>query len=77
MSTQEKQAGRALSTALSAQLCTFLSPLLLQLDALRDKRLIRTLLDTVTAILLFRDRANNLLLSELGSFIASPAHAKA
>jgi hypothetical protein len=77
MSQKEMQAGQHLSTTLAQQLLTFLDPLLESLDALIDKRLIRTLLDTVVAILLFRDRAKNLLLSELGAFIASPAHAPA
>lgn len=55
----------------------FLSPLLANLDALTDRRLVRTLLDTVTAPLIFRDRAKNLVLSELGAFLASPQHAPA
>jgi hypothetical protein len=77
MSKAEKQAERRLSMALTQQLLSFLDPLLKQLDRCIDKRLIRTLLDTVIAILLFRDRAKNLLLSELGAYIASPAHAPA
>jgi hypothetical protein len=77
MSKPEKQAGRQLSATLCQQLLTFLSPLLDTLDTLIDKRLVRTLFDTVVAILIFRDRAKNLLLSELGAFIASPAHAPA
>jgi hypothetical protein len=77
MSKAEKQAERRLSLALTQQLLSFLDPLLKQLDHFLDKRLIRTLLDTVIAILLFRDRAKNLLLSELGAYIASPTHAPA
>jgi len=77
MSGSEKQAGRQLSATLTRQLLTFLAPLLERLDTVIDKRLIRTLLDTIIAIVLFRDRAKNLLLSELGGFIASPAHAPA
>jgi hypothetical protein len=77
MSKAEKQAERRLSLALTQQLFSFLDPLLKELDRCIDKRLIRTLLDTVIAILLFRDRAKNLLLSELGASIASPAHAPA
>jgi hypothetical protein len=77
MARSEKQAGQQLSIQLSQQLFRFLSPLLDSLDALIDKRLVRTLLDTVTAILVFRDRAKNLVLSELGAFLASPGHAPA
>jgi hypothetical protein len=77
MSRSEKQAGRRLSVQLSQQLLSFLSPLLDSLDGLIDKRLIRTLFDTVTAMLVFRDRAKNLILSELGALLASPAHAPA
>jgi hypothetical protein len=77
MSKTEKQAERRLSMALTQQLLSFLDPLLKQLNACIDKRLIRTLLDTVIAIVLFRDRAPNLLLNELGAYIASPTHAPA
>jgi hypothetical protein len=77
MSRSEKQAGQRLSVQLSQQLLRFLSPLLDSLDTLIDKRLVRTLLDTVTALLIFRACAKNLVLSELGAFLASPAHAPA
>jgi hypothetical protein len=77
MSRSEKQAGQRLSVQLSQQLLSFLSPLRDSLDGLIDKRLVRTLLDSVTAILVFRDRAKNLVLSELGALLASPAHAPA
>jgi hypothetical protein len=77
MSGSEKQAGEQLSAKLSEQLHNFLHPLVQTLEALIDKRLVRTLIETVTAIVVFRDRAKNLLLSELGAFLASPAHAPA
>jgi len=77
MSRPEEQAGRQLSATLTQHLLTFLDPLLERLDTLIDKRLIRTLLDTILAIVLLRNRAKNLLSSELGGFIASPAHAPA
>ncbi|HEX6478139.1 MAG TPA: hypothetical protein VF043_04780 [Ktedonobacteraceae bacterium] len=41
--------------------------LLLELDQWLDKRLIRTFVQTIEAILTFRDRINGLVLSELGS----------
>jgi hypothetical protein len=47
------------------------------LDARIDKRLIRTLLETVMALLMVRDRAKTLVLSELGAFLARPSHAPA
>jgi hypothetical protein len=77
MSKAEKQAERRLSLALTDQLLRFLEPLLKQLDACIDKRLIRTPLETVVAIVLLGDRAKNLLLSELGAYIASPRYAPA
>ncbi len=50
-------------------LMIFLAPLLYELDALLDKRLVRTLVQSVEAILTFRDRINGLLLSELGGYL--------
>src|SRR5215472_7975635 len=75
MARTEKQAGQRLSVQLSQQLLSFLSPLLDSLDGLIDKRLVRTLLDSVTAILVFRDRAKSLVLSELEALLARPSHA--
>ena len=62
---------------LAEQLAQFLYPLLVLLDKTLDKRLLRTLLQTVQVIITFRDRANGLLLSELGSYLLSPAQAAA
>jgi hypothetical protein len=45
------------------------SPLLLELDQWLDKRLIRTLVQVIEAILTFRDRVNGLFLSEVGSYL--------
>jgi hypothetical protein len=50
-------------------LLTFLAPLLYELNTRMDKRLIRTLVQSVEAILTFRDRINGLLLSELGGYL--------
>jgi hypothetical protein len=44
----------------------FLEPLVRELDATVDKRPLRTLVQTVEAIVSFRDRHHGLLLSELG-----------
>jgi hypothetical protein len=48
---------------------TFLSPLLLVLDTLLDKRLVRTFTQCCVAILRFRNSKHGLLLSELGSYM--------
>lgn len=47
----------------------FLEPLLRELDVTVDKRPLRTLVQTVEAIVSFRDRTHGLLLSELGGYI--------
>ena len=44
----------------------FLEPLVRELDVTVDKRPLRTLVQTVEAIVSFRDQAHGLLLSELG-----------
>ena len=46
---------------------TFLAPLLLVLDQVLDKRLVRTLVQCCVAIIRFRNQKQGLLLSELGS----------
>lgn len=48
------------------ELLRFLEPLLRELDVKMDKRPLRTLVQAVEAILVFRDRNHGLLLSELG-----------
>jgi hypothetical protein len=62
-----------LAQGLGVQLGSFLFPLLVQLDAVLDKRLVRTFLATIEVIITFRDRANGLLLSELGAYLETPA----
>lgn len=47
----------------------YLSPLLLVLDRLLDKRLVRTLVQCCIAIIRFRNNKQGLLLSELGSYL--------
>jgi hypothetical protein len=66
-----------MAQGLYAGLAGFLAPLLIALDACIDKRLVRTLLQTVTVILTFRDRVNGLLLSELGGYLETPDKAPA
>jgi len=67
----------AMAQGLLGQLGQFLAPLVLPLDRVLDKRLLRTLVQTVQVILTFRDRMNGLLLSELGGYLLHPAHAPA
>jgi Transposase DDE domain len=62
---------------LTEQLAQLLSPLLVLLNKTLDKRLVRTFLQTVQTIITFRDRANGLLLSELGGYLLNPAQAPA
>lgn len=54
----------------------FLQPLLDELDTHLDLRLVRTVANTVTAVISHRCPSVSLLLSELGSFIISPEHAR-
>src|SRR5437660_4132605 len=66
-----------MAQGLGVQLASFLFPLLVQLDAVLDKRLVRTFLATIEVIISFRDRANGLLLSELGGYLETPDKAPA
>jgi hypothetical protein len=56
---------------------SFLQPLLYQLDSHLDLRLVRTVANTVTAVIRHRCPSVGLLLSELGAYITSPEHAPA
>ena len=73
--TPEEAAG--LAGTLRTRLAEFVAPLVKELDFWIDARLVRTLVATVEAILLFRNRAQGLLLSELGGYLLSPQHAPA
>ena len=66
-----------MAQGVGVQLASFLFPLLVQLDAVLDKRLVRTFLATIQVIITFRDRANGLRLSELGGYLATPDKAPA
>ena len=74
---QAVQASPQISQVLAAKLQTFLEPLLLQLDRQLDKRLVATFLALVQTIITLRDRANGLLLSELGGYLLSERQAPA
>lgn len=71
------QAPRPLATHLHHHLTTFLAPLLTQLDAHLDARLVRTFHAAIIAMLVLRHRNHGLLLSELGGYLLSPAQAPA
>jgi hypothetical protein len=60
---------KEMAQGLGIVLLGFLGPLELELDQWLDKRLIRTLVQAIEAILTFGDRVNGLLLSELGSYL--------
>ncbi len=66
-----------MAQGLAGALAVFLFPLLVTLDRLLDKRLVRTFLQTIQVILAYRDRVGGLLLSELGGYLLSPEQAKA
>lgn len=62
---------------LGEKLLDFLGSLLQDLDAKLDKRLVKTFVLTLQAILSFRHSRYGLLLSELGAYILSPQQAPA
>ena len=57
---------------LGIELATFLFPLLVALDEVLDKRLVRAFLATVQLIITFRDRVHGLLRSRDGRVVARP-----
>jgi Transposase DDE domain len=59
------------------RLTKLLEPLLVRLDAYLDIRLVRTLVETVAAILLFRHSKQGLHVSQLGTYIKDGEHAPA
>ena len=66
---EKEQDQQQVSQELAQQLELFLFPLLEVLDALLDKRLVRTFVQCCVAILRFRNSKQGLLLSELGSYL--------
>ena len=71
---QGKSAASLVSERMRGRLSAFLAPFLTELDEYLDRRLVRTLLLTVEAVLSFRNRASGLLLSELGGYLLSAEH---
>jgi len=76
MSTDSGMSRRK-AQAINEQLESFAGVLLGWLDEQIDKRLVRTFMMTVQAIITFRHNLNGLLLSELGSYLLPPEQAPA
>src|SRR5690348_17234203 len=74
---QATQEAAQVSQHLAERLPHLFAPLLIVLDKQLDVRLVRTFLVTIAAIIQFRNRAQGLLLSELGALLTGPAHAPA
>ena len=72
----KEQAGQV-SRSMAERLREFVQPLLSELDAALDKRLVRTFEKTLQAIVTFRQGSHGLLLSELGGYITSADKAPA
>ena len=72
-----KQASEEQAEQLGQQVEQFLHPLVVCLDPVLDRRLVRTFVQTVIAIIVHRSRSTGLWLSELGGILLSPDHAPA
>ena len=68
---KNEQDPQKVSQELAEILESYLSPLLLVLDTLLDKRLVRTFVQCMVAIIRFRNSKQGLILSELGSYMDS------
>jgi hypothetical protein len=66
---EKEQDTQQISQELAHLLEEFLAPLVLVLDELLDKRLVRTFVQCCVAIIRFRNQKQGLLLSELGSYL--------
>jgi hypothetical protein len=66
---ENEQDQQKVSQELAEMIEIFLSPLLIALDRVLDKRLVRTLVQCCVAIIRFRNNKQGLLLSELGSYM--------
>jgi hypothetical protein len=75
--TKKNTFSKALANSVSEKCLTFLHPFLKHLDRTLDLRLVRTLANTITAIVRHRQRSTALLLSELGAYLIDPEHAPA
>lgn len=78
LTSQERwQASEGMAQQFRQDLEDFLALLVGWLDAYLDKRLVRTFVQTIQAIITFRQRATGLLLTELGAYLEAPDHAPA
>ena len=77
MCPSSKQASEEQAATLAQAVEAFLHPLLLCLDLVLDRRLVRTFAQAVVAIIVHRTRSTGLWLSELGGVLLSPDHAPA
>ena len=66
-----------MAQAVGQELLEFLAPLLVRLEAVLDKRLVRTFAQTILAIVRNRDRARCLIQMELGGLLLGAEKAKA
>ena len=66
-SLEERKRRLTVARALDEELTRFLAPLVEWLDTLLDKRLVRTLVASIVALLEWRNRAHGLLLERVGS----------
>jgi hypothetical protein len=73
----EQQINSEKSQEIATHLEEYLGPLVECLDAYLDKRLVRTLVQAVAAIVTFRNQKQGLNISELGTYITNPAQAPA
>lgn len=62
---------------LGQDLARFLYPLLVRLDQVLDKRLVRTFLQAIEVMISFRDRMHGLWLSEMGGHLLGAEHERA
>lgn len=66
-----------MAEALGQELFDFLAPLVVRLERVLDKRLVRTFAQTILAIVRKRDRARTLVQMELGAMLLGAGKAKA
>lgn len=71
------QRGEQQAKLLADACFVFLKPLLRELNSRLDRRLVRTFLGSILALLMHRHRNHGLLLSELGSYLLAPEQAPA
>jgi len=71
------QASSEVASELSHLLTAFVKPLAAQVHQSLDLRLVHSCVATLQVLLHWRHRNHGLLLSELGGYLASPAHAPA